>query len=90
MFLHVLPPVFTRIVAGLKQRRRILNRLRKTHSPEHAGRGGDGDGDRDGAARRKASATRWSSIERYARAAEEVEDDVGLSTPTNGGIDAEL
>ena len=68
---------------GLKRRRRILNRLRKTHSPEHAGRGGDEDGTG------KASATRWSLIERYAKAAEEVED-IRPSTPVNGRLDTEL
>eukprot|EP00752_Nemacystus_decipiens_P002923 g2718.t1 len=75
---------------GLKKRRRILNRLRKTHSPEHAGRGGG----KDGAARRKASATRWSLIERYAKDAEAAEDDVDIgakpTAPVKGRFDAEL
>ncbi|CBJ48989.1 hypothetical protein Esi_0115_0029 [Ectocarpus siliculosus] len=56
---------------GSKQRRRILNRLRKTHSPEHVGR--------DGASSRTESATRWSLVER-AYAALQDTDDAGDST----------
>ncbi|CAM9921687.1 unnamed protein product [Ectocarpus sp. 8 AP-2014] len=56
---------------GSKQRRRILNRLRKTHSPEHVGR--------DGASSRTESATRWSLVER-AYAALQGTDDAGDST----------
>ncbi|CAM9874374.1 unnamed protein product [Ectocarpus sp. 4 AP-2014] len=56
---------------GSKQRRRILNRLRKTHSPEHVGR--------DGASSRTESAIRWSLVER-AYAALQDTDDAGDST----------
>ncbi|CAB1101305.1 unnamed protein product [Ectocarpus sp. CCAP 1310/34] len=56
---------------GSKQRRRILNRLRKTHSPEHVGR--------DGASSRTESVTRWSLVER-AYAALQGTDDAGDST----------
>lgn len=57
---------------GSKQRRRILNRLRKTHSPKHVGR--------DGASpTRTESATRWSLVER-AYAALRDTDDAGDST----------
>ncbi|CAM9295118.1 unnamed protein product, partial [Scytosiphon promiscuus] len=48
--------------AGHQQRQRILNRLRKTHSPEHANRHGN-------KASRTASATRWSLLERAYAAA---------------------
>ncbi|CAN0063792.1 unnamed protein product [Ectocarpus fasciculatus] len=57
---------------GSKQRRRILNRLRKTHSPEHVGRDG-------ASSTRTESATRWSLVER-AYAALRDTDDAGDST----------
>lgn len=51
---------------GSKQRRRILNRLRRTHSPEHVGR--------DGASSRTESTTRWSLVERAYAALQDTGD----------------
>lgn len=62
--------------AGSKQRKRIFNRLRKTHSPYH--RGESGGGSDEAGIRTTSSATRWALLQRAYAALDDCPPDIDL------------